>query len=141
MTELKRINRLLTGIERVFHQVALGNHLSDSAMHILYTISYFGEPCPIREIVSSTGISKQTINSALRKLESEGILYLQHNGGREKQICLTPASGSGGKNRWPPGCHRKRDLLILEPGGMGNLSHTDSTVSYHPRTKNKGVPL
>lgn len=102
MTELKRINRLLTGIEGVFHQVALGNHLSDSAMHILYTVSYFGEPCPIREIVASTGISKQTINSSLRKLESEGILYLQHNGGREKQVCLTPtgrdlAAKTGGR--------------------------------------------
>lgn len=35
-------------------------------------------------------MSKQTANSALRKLEKEGILYLEPAGGRAKQVCLTP---------------------------------------------------
>ena len=37
----------------------------------------------------TSGASKQTINSALRKLESEGIVYLETVEGRKKKVYLT----------------------------------------------------
>lgn len=37
----------------------------------------------------TSGASKQTINSALRKLEADGIVYLEAVGGRKKKVCLT----------------------------------------------------
>ena len=58
-------------------------------MSILYTICDYGESCPLQEICQRSGISKQTINSALRKLETEGIVYLESAGAREKNVCLT----------------------------------------------------
>ena len=36
-----------------------------------------------------SGASKQTINSALRKLETEDIVYLKSFEGRKKKVCLT----------------------------------------------------
>ena len=36
-------------------------------------------------------MSKQTVNSALRKLEADGILYLEPSGARSKRVCLTEA--------------------------------------------------
>ena len=36
-------------------------------------------------------MSKQTVNSALRKLEGEGMIYLEPSGPRSKDVCLTPA--------------------------------------------------
>lgn len=36
-----------------------------------------------------TGLPKQTINSAIRKLEQEHILYLESTGSRNKRVILT----------------------------------------------------
>ena len=86
---MKRFNHLLGEIEAVYHDIALKFGQSDSAMSILYTICDYGESCPLQEICRRSGISKQTINSALRKLETEGIVYLESAGAREKNVCLT----------------------------------------------------
>ena len=58
-------------------------------MQVLYTICNNGEGCQIGDICRLSGISKQTINSALRKLEAEGIVYLEASGRRKKRVCLT----------------------------------------------------
>lgn len=58
-------------------------------MQILYAVCCHGDNCPIREICRLTDISKQTINSALRKLESEGIVYLKIYKGKNKSVYLT----------------------------------------------------
>lgn len=89
MNDLKRLNLLTSEINGVFHDAAQSMGLSDSAMNILYTICFLGEPCALADIIRLTGISKQTINSSLRKLESEHILYLRSDGSRRKLVCLT----------------------------------------------------
>ena len=89
MNHLKRLNLLISEINSVFHNAAQSMGLSDSAMHILYTICSLGDPCPLSNIVRLTGISKQTINSSLRKLENENILFLRSDGSRRKLVCLT----------------------------------------------------
>ena len=86
---IKRYNLLMTDVEATYHEAAWRLGLSDSAMLILYTICHNGEKCLLNDITSSSGISKQTINSALRKLEAEDIIYLESTGGRKKMVCLT----------------------------------------------------
>ena len=63
--------------------------LSDSAMRILYALCDLGDRCPLQSICRRSGLSKQTVNSAIRKLEQEGILYLEQATARAKQVCLT----------------------------------------------------
>ncbi|WP_418703756.1 MarR family winged helix-turn-helix transcriptional regulator [Anaerotignum faecicola] len=87
--ELRRFNQLFAEIEAVYHEMAWKLGLSDSAEQILYAICNLGVPCLLSDIVSFSGISKQTINSALRKLEQEGVLRLETIGGRKKQVFLT----------------------------------------------------
>lgn len=87
--ELKRFNYLANEIDAVYHEAALKLGLSDSAMLILYTICNNGAECLLSDITKLSGISKQTINSALRKLESEEIVYLEIFSGKKKRICLT----------------------------------------------------
>lgn len=87
---LQRINYLTAEIDAVYHTAAKKMGISDSAMQILYAVCNYGEPCPLREISRLSGISKQTVNSALRKLEAEGILYLEPCGLKKKMIRLTP---------------------------------------------------
>ena len=88
---LKRFNYLAGEIDAAYHEAALRLGLSDSAMQVLYAICNKGESCPLNEICRLSGLSRQTINSALRKLETEGILYLEALSGRKKRACRTVA--------------------------------------------------
>ncbi len=87
--EMKRMNYLTNEIDGAYHEAALKLELSDSGMMILYTICNNGDTCLLNDITRLSGISKQTINSALRKLENEGIVYLENFSGRKKKVCLT----------------------------------------------------
>lgn len=88
---LKRFNYLSAEIGAAYHEMSLKLGLSDSAMQILYAVCDCGDGgvCPLQTICRQTGISKQTINSALRKMETEGVLYLKPTGKKEKTVCLT----------------------------------------------------
>lgn len=87
--ELRRFNHLLGEINGVYHEAAVKLGLSDSAMSVLYTLCSEGDPCPLHEVVRQSGASKQTINSAIRKLEGEEIVLLEAAGGRGKNVRLT----------------------------------------------------
>lgn len=86
---MKRYNYLLGELNAVYHEMSLKLGLSDSAMIILYTICDQGKRCPLQDICRYSGLSKQTVNSALRKLEAEGVIYLVSAGSRNKTVCLT----------------------------------------------------
>ncbi|MCI8623488.1 MAG: winged helix-turn-helix transcriptional regulator [Provencibacterium sp.] len=87
--EMERFNYLMGEINAIYHDLALKLGLSDSAMDILYTICDNAGPCLLQEICRKSGSSKQTINSALRKLEAEDIVYLESAGAKNKRVCLT----------------------------------------------------
>lgn len=87
--EMKRYNHLIGEIEAAYHEISLGLGLSDSAMTILYSICNKGDSCLLHEICCQSGVSKQTINSSIRKLETEGILYLEPVNTKNKNVCLT----------------------------------------------------
>lgn len=89
--ELERFNHLMGEIDGLYHDAAVALGLSDSAMKVLYTVCCYGERCSLRAVCRQSGMSKQTVNSALRKLEGEGTIYLEASGGRGKDVCLTPA--------------------------------------------------
>lgn len=85
--QLKRFNLLMSEIEAAYHDAALRLGMSDSVMLVLYTLCSGGGECMLGDLTS--GASKQTINSALRKLEAEGIVYLEIFEGRKKKVYLT----------------------------------------------------
>ncbi len=87
--EMKRYNYLCGEIEAVYHEMSWKLGLSDSAMTVLYCICIGGDSCLLQEIYGQSGVSKQTINSAIRKLEAEGILYLESVNAKNKRVCLT----------------------------------------------------
>ena len=67
---LHRINYLTAELDGLYHQAALGVGLADSTMLVLYTIYDNGGSCLLRTIYQQPGISKQTVNSAIRKLKA-----------------------------------------------------------------------
>lgn len=86
---LRRFNHLFSETNIAYHEAAARLGLSYSAMQILYAAYDDGGSCPLQEVCAQTGISKQTINSALRRLEAEGTVCLKRAGGKRKDVCLT----------------------------------------------------
>ena len=85
----KRLDFLMGETQSVYHEATLRLGLTDSTMDVLYTLCQFDGACPLRRLTALSGMPKQTVNSALRKLESDGILYLESVDGRKKRACLT----------------------------------------------------
>ena len=73
---LKRINHLISELEQIYHQYALKYKISDSVFIMLYTRSVEGGECALSDIVLLSGLPKQTVNSAIRKMEEEEIIFL-----------------------------------------------------------------
>lgn len=89
ISKIKEFNRVWKKIDRAYHDIAQKLGLSDSAMLILYAICNSGGECMLTEITQFSNLSKQTANSAIRKLEIEGLIYLELVGLRKKKVCLT----------------------------------------------------
>lgn len=88
---IKRYNHLLGELEGIYHDASLLLGMSDSVSKILYTICIGGGRCPLHEICRQCGLTKQTVHSAVRKLEQEGLVYLEAMDGKAKRVCLTEA--------------------------------------------------
>lgn len=88
--ELHRINYLNAEMNALYHQASRRIGLADSEMTILYVLYDQGGSCMLGDIYQQSGISKQTINSALRKLEAEQAIRLEQYTGRSKRVVLTP---------------------------------------------------
>lgn len=86
---IKRINCLLSETNGLYHRMNVRLGLSDSIANILYLICDHDGIYGISDICLDLGIPKQTVNSALRQLERDGLLYLESYGRRSKQAVLT----------------------------------------------------
>ena len=102
---MRRFNHLVSETDAAYHEAALKMGMSDSIMQIMYILCDKGGDCPLGEICRLSGISKQTINSALRKLEEEGIVYLEGMDGKKKTACPSsePPTSTPRPSRSPDG--------------------------------------
>jgi len=87
--DLKEYNCLCREIDGLYHELAVRAGMSDSAFFILYAITEMGDGCLQRDISEHYYISKQTINSSIRNLESKGYVLLINGKGHDKHIHLT----------------------------------------------------
>lgn len=87
--KVHQVNSLSGELEAIYHQAAWKLGLSDSVLNILYGIHDLGDKCKLSDVCMVSGLNKQTVNSAIRKLEQEEILYLEQETGRTKRVCLT----------------------------------------------------
>lgn len=87
--KMRQYNYLFSELESIYHESSVKLGMSDSVSIILYTLCNFGGSHPLGEICRRSGLSKQTANSAIRKLERDGIVYLEAIDGKAKMVCLT----------------------------------------------------
>ncbi len=107
---LKRLNCLLSEMDAAYHEAAQRQGHNDSTSRILYALCELGSPASLRAVCESTGLSKQTVNSALRKLEADGILYLEPSGAEQARL---PDGGGAARGR----CHGRPP----DPAGKQHL--------------------
>lgn len=89
LNKIRKINYLISEMDALYHLASLKMGISDSVSIVLYAIYDSGNGCLLSDVYKKSGISKQTVNSAVRKLETEEILYLEQHTGRSKRIFLT----------------------------------------------------
>ena len=85
---LKEYNHIYKEANEIYHEAARRLHLSDSAFEIFE----MGDNCLQRDICKASCMPKQTVNSSIRKLQTDGYLTLSPGKGRSMHIHLT-ASG------------------------------------------------
>lgn len=86
---MRRFNHLTGEISAAYHAASLKLGLSDSVMQVLYTICDSGDSCLLSDICRLTGLPKQTVNSAIRNLERDGIVCLEAVNSKFKRVLLT----------------------------------------------------
>ena len=82
-------NRLTKAISELYHDISTHLGISDSIFDIFYAIVALGEGCCQKDICDYAFTSKQTIHSAIHKLEKDGLICLKSGKGREMHIFLT----------------------------------------------------
>lgn len=88
---LEGFNRVFNELNGLYHEAARRLEVSDSELDILYMLHSEGGSCPLPRLCRFAAGGRQTINSALRKLEKAGLVTLRPADGRSKTVWLTPA--------------------------------------------------
>lgn len=87
--KLRRINCTFSETAGLYHKLNVTLGLSDSVSDILYALYSNDGAYPILSLREELSMPKQTLNSALRNLEKDGILFLEVYNGRNKKAVLT----------------------------------------------------
>lgn len=90
---LRAYNGLYKETSAIYHQLAGCFGLSDTAFWLLYSLREADHPLNQTELCILLCLSKQTVNSALKSLEREGLIRLESAPGdrRSKEVHLTEA--------------------------------------------------
>ena len=88
---IRRYNSLYKANNEIYHRLARHYRLSDSVFWVLYLLGEARGPMTQTKLCSALFLSKQTVNSALKKLESRGYLRMESMSGdrRNKLLSLT----------------------------------------------------
>ncbi len=85
----RRFTYLMNQIDELYHKANTKCSLSDSVSWIFYCLYDMDGPCNQSEFTRRYGISRKTINSALSKLESLGLVKRAAGDGRNVIVSLT----------------------------------------------------
>ena len=87
------LDLLYNEIDKLYHTYARGCGLSDCAYWMLYDLVLAGGELPLARLTTSWSYSKQTINSALKTLQANGLIELSYVEGsrKSKRALLTQA--------------------------------------------------
>lgn len=97
---LIRYNRIFKDTDKIYHNFAKSYGLSDCAFWILYLLRETDTQYTQAEICNMLSLPRQTVNSALKNLQSEGYISLTpvENNKKSKILVLTEKGEGLAKN-------------------------------------------
>lgn len=84
---LRHYNYLASEIDAAYHRLNVRLGMSDTVSYILYALNE-APTCSQSDVVKKTGLSKQTVSSAVKKMIGDGIL-MPLKGKRNERLVLT----------------------------------------------------
>ena len=89
--QIQEFNQSLKKMDDIYHQLARNSGLSDTAFWIIYAIETENKKYKQKDLCDMWSYSKQTINSALKKMEEQNVLKLVSipDNKKDKKIVLT----------------------------------------------------
>lgn len=121
-SQLTALNRAYKELDDVYHIYAKENNLSDTAFWVLYFVWEREESFTQRELCTDWFYSPQTVNSALKLLERQGLIRLVQTpeDRRNKHILFTPKGKAFGEAIIAP-------LIQAERKAFSGLSERERT--------------
>lgn len=93
-TQLQEFNNIITELFTAYHQIALKLGVTENELWILYELlPEEGEGILQRELCLRLGLPKQTVNSALQKMEQAG--HIEQKTGRDRRTKLVSLTEAG----------------------------------------------
>lgn len=137
------LNRLNKAIAELYHDLCVRLGISDSVFDIFYAIAALGDGCCQKDICDYAFTSKQTIHSAIHKLEKEGMLRLSPGKGREMHIYLTAAGEQFTREKIDPVIAGENEALSQMPSNETDqlLLLTEKYASCLRGQLQKGKPV
>lgn len=126
--KLRKINCILSETNGLYHKLNVSLGLSDSVSDILYQIYNNNGSYPISGLCTDLAMPKQTVNSALRNLEKDGILFLEIYSGRNKRAVLTEKGQQFCKDT--VACIFRMENLVFEEF---TASEMDAFITLHKK--------
>lgn len=119
---LSSYNAVIKETNGMYRDIAKSLGVSDSTFWILYVLRESDKKMMQRDIVNANSFPPQTINSALKKMESDGLVELiEAEDKRKKQVLLT--------DKGVKLAERTVDkVAVLEIEAMGRLSAAERTA-------------
>ncbi len=134
--ELRKLNYMVSEMGGLYHEAAMKAGVSDSVHSILYVLCAEGYRCLQSEIYKQAGISRQTINSAIRRLEQDGIIYLEKGAGRNTVVCLTEEGIKLAKDKIEP-IYKIENEIFDEWDAKEVEAYLNLTAKYRDALKSK----
>lgn len=134
--DLRKLNYMMSEMGGLYHEAAVKAGVSDSVHSILYVLCAEDYRCLQSEIYKQAGISRQTINSAIRRLEQDGIIYLEKGTGRNTIVCLTEEGMKFAKNKIEP-LYQIENEIFDEWDSKDVKTYLNLTAKYRDALKMK----
>ena len=113
--QLTAFNQIYKEIDDAYHGYAKLHELSDTAFWVLYSLARLkpGSVYTQRELCADWSYSPQTVNSALKQLEKQGLIRLSLAPGsrKHKQLLLTERGAASTKEHIEPLMEAERNAF------------------------------
>ncbi len=134
--DLRKLNYMMSEMGGLYHEAAVKAGVSDSVHSILYVLCAENYRCLQSEIYKQAGISRQTINSAIRRLEKDEIIYLEKGSGRNTIVCLTEEGMNFAKEKIEP-LYQMENEIFDEWDSKDVEAYLSLTAKYRDALKKK----